>query len=61
MKDTLNHQKHVMRLLDIDHWDVEDEDWLYSVNGLIAEEEEDVNRKYNVWKELTNVFLFSSL
>lgn len=50
-----------MRLLDIDHWDVEDEDWLYSVNGLIAEEEEDVNRKYNVWKELTNVFLFSSL
>jgi len=34
-----------MRLLDIDHWDVEDEDWLYSVNGLIAEEEEDVNRK----------------
>jgi hypothetical protein len=32
--------------MDIDHWDVEDEDWLYSVYALIAEEQEDVNRKY---------------
>jgi len=65
-----DHQKHVTKLRDIVYWDVEDEDWLYSVGwgrikdlqtspvswiggnylpsvyGLIAEEQEDVNRKY---------------